>query len=103
MEVYLEVVQMGRYNLQGARRRVQSGLNVKALARHLEGYGDSRLLNFLMYDWLVYYCFIFHCKCHDVFGWNIFLKWSQSLSTEYSMELITAQFVWPQQIEHMHC
>ena len=52
-EIYRDVVRVGTYNFQGARRRVPSGLNIEAWRRYLHDYEDANLVDMLEFGWPV--------------------------------------------------
>ena len=54
-EIYDRVVGCARYNHQGARVRVPSGLCIPAWQKYLEGYPDSGLVEFLEFGWPINY------------------------------------------------
>ena len=49
--IYTTVTAQGRYNHEGARCRVPSGLNIDAWRRYLTDYTDTRLVEFLEFGW----------------------------------------------------
>ena len=53
-DIYTEVTSVGGHNFRGARVRVPSGLSVEAWRKHLAGYHDNNLVDFLAYGWPVY-------------------------------------------------
>ena len=52
-DIFNAVKGSGKYNFEGERRRVPSGLNIQAWRMHLEGYGDPLLGDFLEFGWPV--------------------------------------------------
>ena len=52
-EIYVKVTSVGGHNYRGARVPVPSGLNVDAWRRHLQGYHDYNLPDFLEFGWPV--------------------------------------------------
>ena len=52
-DLYNDVRASGQYNFAHCRRRVPSGLNIRAWQEYLEGYADENLVQFLEYGWPV--------------------------------------------------
>ena len=50
-DIFDAVVADGRFNFEGARRRVPSGLCISAWKQYLVGYEDTQLVQFLEYGW----------------------------------------------------